>query len=222
VRTSAEQDEIEGPRATRADARPWDAVHPDWGILAWAAALAALAVLVVFVSVAGEIERLNRIPGTIRLTTRLPGARTVWSFNDSWVANLAVVMTALVVLVASTDALTPLLGAERTAAFRLVILASVIAVILAVVAQLLLKLFGSELEVATVAGTLAAGALVLTATLFQLITIVIQATRLTDDHWAQFGILAGGILVALLVALYADRSLRTLLRPLGPRRAALL
>jgi hypothetical protein len=197
-------------------------VHPDWGIFGWAAALAALAVLIVVVSVANEIERLNRIPGTIRWSTPLPSARPVWSVNDSWVANLAVVATALVALLAATDALTPLVGKEPTAAFRLVIIACVIAVLLVVIAPILLKVIGRDLEIVTVAGALAAGAVVLGGTLFQLITITIQATRLTDDHWAEFGILSGGLLVVMLVTLYGGRSLHTLLRPFGPRRAAIL
>jgi hypothetical protein len=189
-------------------------VHPDWGILSWAAALAGAAVFVVYVAVFEAIWQLSHDPvdpRPIGWSTSLDGLDAKWSFKDSWVANITVGATALIALLGSTAPIKALVGREPTAELGLMAVAGAMAAVLVTISPLLLRVIGPDLKIPTAGGTLLAGALVLLGSLFQIAAVTIQAARLSDQEWVQFGVLIGGLLVGVIVAVYAARSLAALL-----------
>jgi hypothetical protein len=190
-------------------------VHPDWGILSWAAALAGAAVFVVYLAVFDAIWRLNHDLANPRPRigwgTDLDGLDAKWSFKDSWVANITVGATALIALLGSTAPIKAIVGREPTSELGLIAVAGAIAAVLVTISPLLLRVIGRDLKIPTVGGTLVAGALVLVGSLFQIGAVTIQAARLSEREWVQFGVLIGGLLVGLIVAIYAARSLASLM-----------
>ncbi len=189
-------------------------MHPDWGILSWAAALAGAAVFVVYLAVFEAIWQLNHDPvdpRAIGWRTSRDGLDAKWSFKDSWVANITVGATALIALLGSTAPIKAIVGREPTAELGLMAVAGAIAAVLVTISPLLLRVIGADLKVPTAGGTLVAGALVLLGSLFQIAAVTIQAARLSDGKWVQFGVLIGGLLVGLIVAVYAARSLASLM-----------
>ena len=194
--------------------RHTDRVHPDWGILCWAAALAGAAVVIVYLAVFEAIWQLNHDPvdpRDIGWRTDLSSLDAKWSFKDSWVANITLGATALIALLGATGPVKAIIGREPTAELGLMTVAGAIAAVLVTISPLLLRIIGPDLKVPTVAGTLIAGALVLLGSLFQVAAVTIQAARLSDGEWVQFGVLIGGLLVGLIVAVYAARSLASLM-----------
>ncbi len=156
----------------------------------------------------GDLE-VDVEPRELEWSTELVGLETGWSFSDSWASSVTVGTTVLVALLAASDVLEAVLGKKPEEALSLFVVASAIATALVAIAPLVLKAVGKKTSVPTIGGTLFAALLTLTGTGGQLAAVTLQARELVSGR-AEDAVAVMGILVGLIVASYASRSLAEL------------
>jgi len=180
-----------------------------WSILGWSALFAAVAALIAVGLVGAQILRHNRKPAAtdkLRLTTPLEGLGTDWSFTDNWVNSVTAGSGLLVALLASSNLLEAILGDEPKAALALIAVTGAIAAALVGISPILVKLFGEDVAVPTIAGTLLAALVTLIGSLGQ-ITVVTWQTQDLVTGWVPYVISLVGVLVGAIVLGYAVRTL---------------
>jgi len=184
------------------------AATPHWGILGWSFVAGALAGLIVFFIEFGLMALRNSRGNEPRLTlgTVLVGLGTDWSFKDNWVSSVTIGSGALVGLLAASGVLKSVLGAEPKAALGLLAVAGAVAAALVAIGPLLVKVFGSNLAVPSIGGTLAAAFVTLTGTIGQIVALTWQVQNLANGTVAE-ALVAIGVLTGLVVFVYAARTL---------------
>ena len=108
------------------------AASADWGILGWSFAAGAMAGGLVFIIEFG-LMALRNSRGTeprLALGTVLVGLGTDWSFKDNWVSSVTVGSGVLVGLLAASNILKAVLGAEPQAALALLAVVGAVAAVL--------------------------------------------------------------------------------------------
>ncbi|MFA5885070.1 MAG: hypothetical protein WDA60_14560 [Acidimicrobiia bacterium] len=164
-------------------------------------------------------------PPKIGWSTNLDGLTTGWSFKDNWVSNVTVGAAAVAAILAATDVLNAVLGKdEATAVVGLVTVVAAITLVLVLLGPLVLKAFGDDVNTPTIGGTVVAAGVVLAGTFFQIAALTAQGATLVEDDWTRLAIAAGGIVIAVVVMLYAARSVPQIIddatTPKGPGPAS--
>lgn len=150
-------------------------------------------------------------PPAIGWSSTLGGLGTGWSLKESWVSNVTALAAALAAVAGGTDLLKGVLGEEPKSALSLIAVAGLLSALLVSMAPLVVKAVGDDVGTATVGGAVSAGAIVVTASFVQVIAVTIQTTLLVDGVLWQILLVGGGVLVGLVIWIYAARSISQLL-----------
>ena len=145
--------------------------------------------------------------GRIGWSSELDQLGSTWSFKDSWISNVTLGASALVLLLAASDILEAVLGEKPKGALGIIAVAAGLSAFLVGLGPLLVKAIGRKTSVPTVLGVTAAGAVVAAGSLFQISAITLQGKRLTDHNVVEGLVLIAGLLTTAAVLFYAARSL---------------
>lgn len=155
-----------------------------------------------------EEEKKEKEAKHVKLGPRTPLASlgTDWSFKDNWVGNVTIGSAALVALLAASNVLKAVLGAEPEAALGLLAVGGALAAVFVAIGPLLIKVIGADVAVPTIGGMLAAAFVTLVGTLGQITAVTWQGAELTTGrvHW---GVIVIGAAIGSVVWLYAIRAL---------------
>lgn len=179
---------------------------PEWNAL-WAFPLVlgvlALVVLGYF---------LIALPGRTPVSQPLPYLEATWSFSDSWVSTVTVAGGLLTGVFGSTDVVTSLLGREADNAVALATVGAAAALALIGAGPIVLLATKSKSKhFFTVGGLLMASVVTLSGAFGEIWVVYRSGRQLDLGGWEDKIVVAAG-LAAVLLAVYAARSLSATLR----------
>jgi hypothetical protein len=139
---------------------------------------------------------------------------TTWNFKDTWVTNVTVAGGLLTAIFGATDVVKPLLGDNADSSIALATIGAAVAAAFIATGAIVLQTFKSyKHQTFTVGGLLAAAAFTLAGALGQLWIAGVTIHKLDLNGLQKTGYLwTVGIFAALLILIYASRSLLDLLK----------